>query len=176
MLEKLVRDALSKMVSDKTQSLALTAAGMGSLLMGGKLSSIGLFASGLQGLEVEWRKAHPDFQGGLAERWAEAIRFYDETHQDKTNRTLHIVGIPLIVGGTVGLLLWTPFGLLWFASAASFTAGWALNFVGHAFFEKRAPAFADDPLSFVAGPVWDFQQLFGGGRPAQAAAAEITVH
>jgi uncharacterized membrane protein YGL010W len=34
-----------------------------------------------------------------------------------------------------------------------------LNFIGHGKYEKNAPAFADDPLSFIAGPVWDFQQI-----------------
>ena len=39
--------------------------------------------------------------------------------------------------------------------------------MGHAAFEKNAPAFKDDPLSFLAGPVWDLQQ-FIGKRKAQA--------
>ena len=66
----------------------------------------------------------------------------------------------MIAGGAVGLLLFSPYRPLWFISAGSFTAGWVLNFVGHGVYEKRAPAFADDPLSFFAGPVWDFKQLF----------------
>ena len=32
---------------------------------------------------------------------------------------------------------------------------WALNIIGHKAYEKKAPAFADDPLSFIAGPFWD---------------------
>jgi uncharacterized membrane protein YGL010W len=45
------------------------------------------------------------------------------------------------------------------ASAAAFAGGWALNILGHMVYEKKKPAFAEDPLSFVAGPVWDAKQL-----------------
>jgi uncharacterized membrane protein YGL010W len=83
---------------------------------------------------------------------------------------LHVVGIPLIVGGAVGLLAAPPvLGVLRFTSLAAFGVGWLLNLVGHAAFEKRAPAFSEDALSFVAGPVWDLRQLIdrvvrrGGG-------------
>ena len=41
----------------------------------------------------------------------------------------------------------------------AFATGWALNIVGHQLFEKRAPAFSDDGLSFIAGPVWDLQEV-----------------
>ena len=47
-----------------------------------------------------------------------------------------------------------------------------MNIVGHAVFEKNRPAFADDPLSFLAGPVWDLGQVKGLVRrkaPAMAA-------
>ena len=54
--------------------------------------------------------------------------------------------------------------LLCRATERAFPAGWALNLVGHAAFEKRAPAFSDDGLSFVAGPVWDLQQLLQSRR------------
>jgi hypothetical protein len=145
---------------DKKRHLAYTGLGMVTLLGGGKLSALSLFGTGLWGLEKKWRVDHPEFDGGLVERWEKAISFYESTHQEGTNRRLHIVGIPLIVGGAVGLLIFVPFGPRWVLSAASFTSGWALNFVGHGLFEKKAPAFADDPLSFLAGPVWDFQQLF----------------
>ena len=52
----------------------------------------------------------------------------------------------------------------WGVAAGSFAFGWGLNIVGHQFFEKNAPAFKDDPLSFIAGPVWDLQQLAGLGK------------
>jgi hypothetical protein len=145
----------------KTRSLVQAGLGVGSVLFGRKVVGLSMFGKGLWNLEKEWRKEHPEFRGGFAERWQRAIEFYEDTHKDPVNRKLHIIGIPMILGGTAGLLLFRPFRPLWLLSMTSFTAGWVLNFIGHGVYEKKAPAFADDPLSFVAGPVWDFQQLFG---------------
>jgi hypothetical protein len=139
------------------------------LLAGRKLSALTMFGKGMHGLEKAWREAHPEFEGGLQARWQLALDFYEATHKDATNRKLHIVGIPFIVGGTVGLLIFPSFRPLWGLSAAAFTGGWILNFIGHGLYEKSAPAFADDPLSFLAGPVWDFKQIFRGKSNGQAA-------
>ena len=57
-------------------------------------------------------------------------------------------------------------GALWAGSLGAFATGWALNILGHAAFEKRAPAFSDDGLSFIAGPVWDFQEMLKSRRAA----------
>lgn len=156
----------------KNRDLACASLGMGALLFGQKTLGLGLFAKGFAGLEAEWRDVN-EFTGTGEERWRRAIAFYEATHQDQVNRALHIVGIPMILGGTVGLFAFRPFRPLWFASASSFTAGWVLNFIGHAWFERKAPAFADDPLSFIAGPVWDVTQLralVSGGRTAEVTA------
>jgi hypothetical protein len=148
---------------DGKLGVALAAAGMGALCAGFKVTALSLFGAGVRLIEKDWRRRHPDFRGGAAERWAESLRFYRETHQNGTNRTLHLVGIPLIVGGAAGLFCSRPFspttGALWLGSLGAFSAGWALNIVGHAVFEKRAPALSEDGLSFVAGPVWDFQEM-----------------
>lgn len=151
------------------KDLLLTAGGMVALMAGRKMTAISLFSAGFRGLEENWRAAHPEFQGDWSERWARAEAFYEETHKDEVNRWLHIVGIPIIVGGTAGLLLATPYRPLWWGSLGAFTFGWTLNFIGHGVFEKAAPAFRDDPLSFVAGPVWDLKQLqqrFSGAASA----------
>lgn len=157
----MIDSLLSLIPNAKKRNVAYTAAGMLGILAGQKIAGLGLFAKGLHGLEKQWRADHPEFEGGLVERWQRSIEFYERTHENDVNRKLHIIGIPMILGGTAGLLLFSPFRPLWFVSASSFTAGWVLNFIGHGVFEKKAPAFADDPLSFLAGPVWDFQQLFG---------------
>jgi hypothetical protein len=158
-------DKLRSLVeSPRTRGVAMTAGGLLALLGGRKVTALGLFSKGLHGLEKEWHLAHPDFEGGFTERWQKALEFYDTTHRDPVNRKLHIIGIPFIVAGSAGLLLFPAYRPLWGVSAAAFVGGWALNFIGHGFFEKNAPAFADDPLSFVAGPVWDFQQLFAGKK------------
>jgi len=160
----MLRKALSFIGDAKQRDVASMAAGMASLLVGNKLGGLSLFAKGAIGLEGHWRAAHPDFDGNLIDRWNKAIAFYERTHKNETNRKLHLVGIPFIVGGAAGLLLFVPFGPRWWVSWSSFASGWVLNFIGHGVFEKSAPAFADDPLSFLAGPVWEFQQLFGRGK------------
>jgi hypothetical protein len=156
----------------RNEGTALAVAGMAGLLSGQKLASLAAFGRGVWKLEQAWRQANPDFDGDLADRWQAAVAFYEETHQDRTNRVLHVVGIPMIVGGAAGLLLCGAGGPLWWASAGSFTLGWALNIAGHGIFEKKAPAFADDPLAFIAGPVWDVQQLLRSrGAKLQAVGA-----
>ncbi|HEY9842645.1 MAG TPA: Mpo1-like protein, partial [Candidatus Obscuribacterales bacterium] len=63
--------------------------------------------------------------------------------------------------------------LPWVISAVAFAGGWALNILGHSKYEKKAPAFTEDPLSFVAGPVWDIQQIMqraGGAEKTPAMA------
>jgi hypothetical protein len=159
--------------NEKTRNVASTAAGMLGVLAGRKVSGLTLFAKGIHGLEKEWRKNHPDFQGGIEERWQRAVDFYEQTHANPVNRKLHIIGIPMILGGTAGLLLFNPYRPLWFMAASSFTFGWALNIVGHGLFEKNAPAFADDPLSFLAGPAWDFKNLFGGRAKRSSAQRSV---
>jgi len=148
--------------------VALSVAGMGALCAGFKLGALSLFGAGLKLLEKDWRARHPEFIGNAAERWQASLSFYRQTHQNDTNRTLHLIGIPLIVGGAAGLFASKPLspitGALWATSLGAFATGWALNIVGHAAFEKRAPAFSDDGLSFIAGPVWDLQEMLRGSR------------
>ncbi len=158
----------------KRRDLACTYGGMGLLLAGQKTLGLVVFAKGFAGLEEAYRATN-EFEGTGEERWARAVAFYEATHQDGMNRLLHQVGIPMILSGAAGLLVFKPFRPLWAISAGSFTLGWTLNFIGHGVFEKKAPAFADDPLSFIAGPAWDLGQLKAhvgrllGGAPAPAA-------
>lgn len=148
--------------------------GMALLMLGHKAKGLSLFGQGIYFLEEEYRKAHPDLEPGLKARWNEAVTFYEATHQDETNRNLHRWGIPVILGGAAGLLLSKPHKLPWLLSAAAFGGGWALNILGHSKYEKKAPAFTEDPLSFVAGPVWDIQQLMQRGQTAAATTGSET--
>jgi hypothetical protein len=143
--------------------VALAVGGMGALCLGFKRTALSLFGAGIRILELDWRRRHPEFQGTAADRWQAALDFYRATHQNPTNRTLHVVGIPLILGGAIGLFASQPLspvsGGVWLGSLAAFGSGWALNLLGHAVHERRAPAFSEDGLSFIAGPIWDLQQL-----------------
>lgn len=145
--------------------------GMVALFAGRRAMGLGLFAQGLSVLERGWRKAHPEFTGTFGERWKLAEQFYERTHQNRTNRVLHMVGIPFIVGGALGLLTLKPYRPAWGTAAGSFAVGWALNIAGHMFFEKNRPAFEEDPLSFFAGPAWDVRQLFFKKKATDEASA-----
>lgn len=138
--------------------------GMALLMFGRKAEGLALFGKGMYDLEKIYREEHPDLEPGFDKRWEKAVEFYESTHLDKTNRTLHMVGIPIIVGGAIGLLASKPYKKVWLASAAAFGFGWALNILGHSKYEKNKPAFTDDPLSFIAGPVWDVKQLMGNDK------------
>lgn len=158
----------------KIISVAQLVIGMGCVLAGKKGPGLGLFTKGAFELEKLYRKNHPELEPGLKPRWRNAVAFYEETHQEETNRLLHRIGIPIIVGGTLGLLLARPYKKVWWASAIAFAGGWATNIVGHGIYERNRPAFTDDPLSFIAGPAWDVKQ-FLARRSAQIEAQESVV-
>jgi len=143
-------------------------AGMATLLTGNKPAAISMFARGVALLERAWRERHPEFEGGLKERVAESVRFYEETHRNPVNRRLHQIGIPMIVGGALGLVLAPAYRPLWLASAGSFAVGWGLNILGHSKFEKNRPAFSADPISFMTGPLWDVKHLWASRRILRA--------
>ena len=166
---------LKSIVTDeRKRDLAFTAGGMGALVVGlGPLASIP-FGLGVRGLEKQWRRKH-EFTGKFDERWARSVKFYEGTHKHPVNRVLHVVGTPFILAGTAGLAVSSPLNPLswpvYGPSVASFLGGWTLNLVGHAVFEKNQPAFADDPLGFVAGPMWELDLLrkrLGAARTATA--------
>lgn len=146
-------------MNTKKVGVAEVVVGMALVLAGKKKQGLLLFGHGFYGLEKAYRYNHPRLEPGLKARWNEAVRFYDETHQEDTNRFLHRWGIPVILLGAVGLLTARPYGTLWRVFASTFALGWLSNIVGHGKYEKNAPAFTEDPLSFIAGPVWDLKQL-----------------
>jgi uncharacterized membrane protein YGL010W len=65
--------------------------------------------------------------------------------------------------------------LSWLASGAGlFVVGWIIQFVGHAAYEHRKPAFVDDLIGLVIGPLFVLvEALFAfGWRPALRGAIE----
>ncbi len=158
----------------RRQGVQWVVGGMGTALVGQKLAGLSMFARGVVQLERVWREEHPEFEGGLRERVQASLAFYDQTHQHPTNRKLHAVGIPLILGGAVGLMAAPTFRPLWWGAAGAFAAGWALNIAGHVAFEKNAPAFSQDPLSFLVGPLWDAKKLLAKRRAGDAIVVPAT--
>ena len=146
------------------RNLALMGAGTAALLAGQKIPALVAFGAGFYGLELVYRRRN-DFDGTWEERWERALAFYAETHTHETNRLFHKLGIPVIVGSTIGLVVATPFSPTWLASFAGFVGGWGSNFIGHAI-EGSAPALTADPLSFLAGPVSDWKWMTEKEAPA----------
>lgn len=159
-----------------TRALAL--AGVAGLVLGaGPLAAVP-FGLAMRRLEARYR-ARTGFDGPFDQRLARSLVYYEGTHAHPVNRALHVLGNPVIVASTLGLGVSSPF-LPWtwpvyVPSLVGFTGGWAANLVGHFVFEKNRPAFEDDPLSFLSGPVWEIgllaRRLTPSGKP-QASAGE----
>lgn len=77
---------------------------------------------------------------------------YQQTHQNRVNRALHSVGIPMIVI-SLPLFFWK-----WKIALAFFVIGWIFQFVGH-IFEGKPPAFFQNPLYLFTGVVWWVKKL-----------------
>ncbi|WP_027801098.1 Mpo1 family 2-hydroxy fatty acid dioxygenase [Paraburkholderia dilworthii] len=68
--------------------------------------------------------------------------------------------------------------LIWLATGAGlFVVGWVFQFVGHVAYEHRKPAFVDDVIGLLIGPLFVLAEaLFGiGWRPALREAIEREV-
>ncbi len=131
--------------------------------------------------------------------WAD----YEAHHRTGGNKFCHVVGIPLIIAGLLGLLsvplfhigllpvepafllvvvtgpvyLWLDAGLgsvmvafsvllylgarllPWPVALGLFLAGWVFQFVGHAVYEKRSPAFLGNLAHLFVGPLWALNHL-----------------
>jgi uncharacterized membrane protein YGL010W len=88
---------------------------------------------------------------------------YDAGHVEPGTRLTHMIGIPMIVA-SLPILPFNPF-----LGGGLFVGGWALQLVGHAVFERRAPAFLEDPLYLGVGVVWtaiQWASLLGVPLPA----------
>ena len=95
--------------------------------------------------------------GRTSEEW---VAQYATSHQNPINRACHTFGIPMIV---VSLLLvpvaWA--GLVgWLIPAGIFIAGWALQFIGHAF-EGKPPEFLKDWRFLFVGLRWWLAKVRG---------------
>ena len=92
--------------------------------------------------------------------WDEWVAQYSTSHQHPVNRACHTVGIPLIAISVAASPLILAERRAWKPIAATFTAGWALQFVGHAF-EGKPPEFLKDYRFLFVGLRWWLQKVQG---------------
>lgn len=85
--------------------------------------------------------------------WDEWVAAYAGSHRHPVNRACHTVGIPLIVASIAMAAVAIPVAGLRRIAARAFVAGWALQFVGHAF-ERKRPEFLNDPRFLLVGLRW----------------------
>ena len=65
----------------------------------------------------------------------EIIEIFTSRHKNNINRLLHIIGIPLALIGVVQLFM-----AKWGAGVINILLGYALQMVGHFYFEKNKPS------------------------------------
>jgi uncharacterized membrane protein YGL010W len=102
----------------------------------------------------------------------EYIAIYQKEHTTLGNKLTHMVGIPMIVASIPTTLVNPLLG------GGMFTAGWALQFVGHYVFEKNKPAFYGDAYYLLVGPAWvaaEWLELLHLPVPEALTAAPSTV-
>jgi uncharacterized membrane protein YGL010W len=93
--------------------------------------------------------------GRTTEQW---VAQYSRSHQHPVNRFCHSFGIPMIVSALVAAVAGIFFRQLWIYAAILFLAGWALQFVGHAF-EGKKPEFLNDWRFLLVGVRWWWSKM-----------------
>jgi uncharacterized membrane protein YGL010W len=91
---------------------------------------------------------------------AEWVRQYADSHQHPVNRTLHTLGIPMIVVSLALAVMGFAWPALWRPALALFVVGWVFQFIGHAV-EGKAPEFFKDWRFLFVGLRWWLAKMAG---------------
>jgi len=111
---------------------------------------------------------HVRFRLGAFDLSAAGLLWFASTAWYLTRGNL-VLGIVVSVANGLLFILGAPLGAgeRWLAwGAGSFVVGWILQFVGH-YFEGRKPAFVDDLVGLLAGPMFVVAEglfVFGWGK------------
>jgi len=133
------------------------------------------------------------------------LKQYAEYHRDRRNIITHFVGVPMIVfaigvllsrpgfalGGLTLTAAWLAWGVAlmllahhagagsvgaWLAwGTGFFVVGWIVQFVGH-YYEGRKPAFADDLVGLLVGPMFVTLELAAMAGFFRGLVADIERH
>lgn len=87
------------------------------------------------------------------------IAEYSRSHQHPVNRACHTFGIPMIAASLPLFAIAAARRKGYAVPAALFGAGWALQFVGHAFEGKPPEVFRDPRFLFVGLRWWAAKML-----------------
>jgi uncharacterized membrane protein YGL010W len=68
-------------------------------------------------------------------------------------------GLGLAMGAVIGAMAWASLYLPVWAAPAAFVLGWIFQLVGHAYYEKKSPAFADNLVHVLVGPMWVLKEV-----------------
>lgn len=92
--------------------------------------------------------------------WSEWIADYSQSHQHPVNRFCHTLGIPLIALSIPLAVVALFVRNLWPVPLTMFVAGWAFQFLGHAF-EGKPPEFFRDWRFLFVGLRWWVAKMRG---------------
>ena len=70
-----------------------------------------------------------------------------------------VAAIPLLFIATI-IANHVSVAAVWMITALLIVIGWALQIVGHQFFEQRRPALLDNPIHMLISPMYLFAKLF----------------
>ncbi|MHB2025619.1 MAG: Mpo1-like protein [Elusimicrobiota bacterium] len=70
--------------------------------------------------------------------------------------------LALLMAGVVLALALVALHLSPALAWAAFILGWIFQFIGHAVFEKKSPAFARNLIHVLVGPLWILREMSGG--------------
>jgi CRP-like cAMP-binding protein len=106
--------------------------------------------------------------------WFGEIALFDNrprTHDAYAERDSELFHVPRAALAAQATLTWLASGI------GLFVIGWVFQFVGHVAYEHRKPAFVDDVIGLLIGPLFVLAEaLFGfGWRPALREAIEAQV-
>jgi uncharacterized membrane protein YGL010W len=88
------------------------------------------------------------------------IARYTQSHQHPVNRVCHTIGIPLIAASVPLFAIALFVRGFWPLPLGLFVAGWAFQFIGHAF-EGKPPEFLRDWRFLFVGLRWWLAKIRG---------------
>lgn len=65
------------------------------------------------------------------------------------------IAMACVIGAMAAVALVLP---VW-AAPAAFVLGWVFQFVGHIVYEKKSPAFQDNLIHLLVGPMWVLREI-----------------